>query len=353
MVLEEPGRFIEAAYPLPDIGDEEFLLRVEMVTICGGDPLEYEGRNRKAHYPLVLGHEMVGRVERIGAAAAARHNVEAGARVSVEPYIGCGRCRYCLRDDYHFCVEGMVYGVTVPSDRPPHLWGAYAEYLYGAPGAHVHTIREDVPAAAACLTSVVGNAVRWIHRRGRAVAGEPVIVLGAGVQALSTVVAARDAGLEPIIVVARARNPRKLELAQRYGADAVIDAASPRVADEIRDALGGQPAELAVECTGAQAMIDLAVAALDFGGRLVQAGTRGGAAASVDLDALVFKEIDFRGGLGQAGDTEQAAQIVNSRRYPLEEMVTHTFPLTAVSDAMRFFMEGTDGVIHVALDPTS
>jgi threonine dehydrogenase-like Zn-dependent dehydrogenase len=152
-------------------------------------------------------------------------------------------------------------------------------------------------------------------------------------------------------VVARGRNPVKLELARRYGADAVIDAEQRGVAQQIRDALGGRTLELAVECTGAQSMIDLAIEVLDVGGRLVEAGTRGGEAAAIDIDAVVFKEIDFRGGLGQAGDTEQAALIVNSRRYPVEEMVTHTFPLSAVGEALALFMEGADDVIHVALDP--
>lgn len=353
MVLEAPRRFAEVRYPIPDIGDDEFLLRVELVTICGGDPIEFEGRNRKAHYPLMLGHELVGRVEQIGSAAAARHGVATGDRVSVEPYISCGTCRYCVRGDYHFCAEGMVYGVTVPSDRPPHLWGAFGEYLYGAPGAHVHSIEAEVPAAAACLTSVLGNAVRWIHTRGRAHADEPVLVLGGGVQALSTVIVAREAGLGPIIVVARGRNPRKLELARAYGADTVIDAESAAVVGQVRDALQSRPLEFAVECTGAQSMIDLAVEALDVGGRLVQAGTRGGEAATFDLDAIAFKEIDFLGGLGQAGDTERAARIVNGRRNAIEDMVTHTFPLSDVREAMSLFMEGRDGVIHVALDPTA
>lgn len=352
IVLEAPRRFVDARFPVPEIGDEEFLLRVELVTICGGDVIEYEGRNRKAHYPLILGHELVGTIEQIGAAAAARHGVERGARVSVEPYIGCGRCRYCLRGDYHFCAHGLVYGVTVPADRPPHLWGAYGEYLYGAPGARVHRIAGAVPAAAACLTSVVGNAVRWIRTRGRGQVGEPVLVLGAGVQALATVIVAHEAGLEPIVLVARCRNRRKLELATAYGADAVIDLEAGSISKRVRVALGGQPLELAVECTGAQPMIDLAVDLLDPGGRLVQAGTRGGAVATLDVDAVVFKEIRYLGGLGQAGDTELAARIVNAGRYPLEAMVTHTFPLSAAEEAMRLFMEGRDGIIHVALDPT-
>src|SRR5918992_5152154 len=204
VVLEAPGRFHPGSYPIPVIGDEEFLLRVEMVTICGGDIIEFEGRNRKAHYPLILGHELVGRIERIGDGAAERHGVAAGARVSVEPYISCRRCAACGRGDYHFCEAGMVYGVTVPADRPPHLWGAYGEYLYGAPGAHMHAIDEAVPAAAACLTSVVGNAVRWVRTRGRARVDEPVLILGGGVQALATVIVAKETSLAPIIVAARA-----------------------------------------------------------------------------------------------------------------------------------------------------
>jgi threonine dehydrogenase-like Zn-dependent dehydrogenase len=351
IVLEAPRQFRAATFPVPETGEAEFLLEVEMVTICGGDVIEFEGRNRKARYPLILGHELVGRVARIGSQAAARLGVGAGARVSVEPYIGCGRCAYCRRGDYHFCSEGLVYGVTVPADRPPHLWGAYAEYLYGAPGARVHPIGEDVPAPAACLTSVVGNAVRWIRTRGRARVGEPVLIVGGGVQGLASTIVAHEAGLGPIVVVARGRNPRKVELAHRFGASAVVDPERDDVQERIADALGALPLELAVECTGAQPMIDLALEALGMGGRLVQAGTRGGAPVSIDLDALVFKEIDLVGGLGQAGDTELAARIVNSGRYPIEEMVTHTFPLARTEEAMKLFKDGRDGVIHVALDP--
>jgi threonine dehydrogenase-like Zn-dependent dehydrogenase len=351
IVLEAPRRFQPADIPLPEIGDDEFLLRVQKVTICGGDPMEYEGGNRKAHYPLLLGHEVVGRIERIGDEAARRHRVAEGARVIVEPYIACGVCDRCRVGDYHFCREGLVYGVTIANDRPPHLWGGYSEYLYGAPGARIHAIGEDVPADAACLTSVIANGVRWVRTRGRAQVGEPILILGAGAQGLSTVVVAKEAGLAPIVVVARSRNPHKLELARRFGADVIIDAESEDVAAQVGSAIGGTDLALAVECTGAESMIDLGVAALGPLGRLVLAGTRGGRAAPIDIDGVVFKELDILGGLGQSHDTELAAAIVNSRRYPIEDMVTHTFPLEQAEEGLRLFMDGRDGVIHVGLDP--
>jgi threonine dehydrogenase-like Zn-dependent dehydrogenase len=351
IVLEEPHRFRPADFPLPTIGDTEFLLRVEKVTICGGDPIEYEGLNRKAHYPLLMGHEVVGRVEQIGDEAARRHRVDVGARVMVEPYIACGVCDRCGAGHYQFCREGLAYGVTIPCDRPPHLWGAYSEFLYGAPGARIHAIRDDVPADAACLTTVIANGVRWVRTRGRATVGEPILVLGAGAQGLATIVVAREAGLTPIIVVARSRNAFKLELARRFGADVIIDAESEDVSRQITDALADRDLGLAVECTGAEPMITLAVSALAPFGRLVLAGTRGGRPAPIDIDGVVFKELDVLGGLGQAHDTELAADIVNSRRYPIEQMVTHTFPLDRAEEGLRLFMEGRDGVIHVGLDP--
>jgi alcohol dehydrogenase len=351
MVLEEPRRLREHEFPLPAISADDFLLRVEMVTICGGDPIEFEGRNRKTRYPLILGHEVVGRIEKIGAEAAARHSVSVGARVMVEPYIACRVCDRCLAGAYHFCREGMAYGITVRSDSPPHLWGAYSEYLYGAPGARVHPIADAVPAAAACLTSVIGNGVRWVRTRGRGKTGESVLILGAGVQALATIIVSKEAGLSPIIVVARGRNPRKLELARTYGADVVIELDREDPNPSIAEVLGGRSLDLAVECTGAERMMAIGIAALGPFGRLVLAGTRGGQPAALDIDGIVFKEIEVIGGLGQAHDTELAARIVNGRHYAIEEMVTHTFPLRDAARAMEFFMSGGDRTIHVGLDP--
>ncbi len=350
-VLERPGQIAERRFPIPEVTDREFLLRVQLVSVCGGDPIEYEGRNRKTHYPLILGHEVVGHIEAIGEAASRRHGVEVGSRVVVEPYIACQACDRCLAGDYQFCREGLVYGVTVPATRPPYLWGAYSAFMYGAPGARIHRIDEEVPAGAACLTSVIANGVRWVRTRGRAQTGEPILILGAGAQALASVIVAREAGLSPIIVAARSRHAHKAELAKRFGADLTLDSAAADVLDQITEALDGRDLPLAIEATGAEEMMGLGVAALGPRGRMVLAGTRGGLAAGLDVDAIVFKEIDVLGGLGQAHDTELAARIVNSRRYPIEEMLTVTLPLEEADRAIRMVRDGSEGAIRVGLDP--
>jgi alcohol dehydrogenase len=353
MVLEQPGSFVAQRFELPVIGPDEFLLRTELVTICGGDLIEYEGGNRKAQYPLLMGHELVGSIEAIGDRAEAIHGVGVGDRIIVEPYVRCGSCQPCVEGDYHFCTQGMVYGVTIPSSRAPHLWGGYSQYVYGAPGARVHRMDADVPAAAAALTSVIANAVRWVRRRARIQTGEGVLITGLGVQALGSIIVARLAGASPIVVACREHDPDRLDLAREYGADIIVDTELLDRDPGERERLRDHGVQVAIECTGAEGPWRIATDALAPKGRLVAVGTRGGQPLAVDLDGLVFKEIDVLGGLGQAGDTELAADIVNSRQFAIEKMVTHVLPLSAADEAIQMCRAGREDVIHVGLDPWS
>ena len=99
LVVTAPERMEIREYPIPSIGPREMLLRVEMVSICGSDPKKYQGTAMWAvewggmPFPFILGHEMVGFLEEVGAEAAKLHDVKPGDRVVVEPYIACGRCR--------------------------------------------------------------------------------------------------------------------------------------------------------------------------------------------------------------------------------------------------------------------
>ncbi len=122
MVLVEPEHMEMQEFEIPEIGSEEFLLKVELVGICGGDPIEYQGLNPKTEYPMILGHEVVGEIDKIGSEAKKKYEVEEGNRVSVEPYIICGECYYCLKGLYQFCENSRVYGVNISSEEAPHLW---------------------------------------------------------------------------------------------------------------------------------------------------------------------------------------------------------------------------------------
>ena len=182
MVVEKPGQIVMREFPIPAIGAEDGLIRIEMAGVCGSDPGMYRGKasSLPIAYPLILGHEVVGRVEEIGELAAQRHKVKKGDRVIVETAFGCGFCHACLTGNYVQCESSLLYGHTIPCDRPPHLWGAYGEHLYLAPRAMVHKISDDLPPEAAVLIcAVLGNTVRWLRNIGNVSIGSEVEEEGA------------------------------------------------------------------------------------------------------------------------------------------------------------------------------
>jgi threonine dehydrogenase-like Zn-dependent dehydrogenase len=340
--LRKPYSFEMQQFPLPSIGPEDMLLKVEMVGVCGGDIIEYEGRNYKAHYPMILGHEIVGHIAEAGEKAREEYGVSVGDRVSIEPYIMCRRCRYCLTGVYQFCQNSRVYGVNISSDTPPHLWGAYGQYMYVAPGSRVHQVAPAVDARAASMASVLGNGVRWVVTLAKTAVGERVLVLGSGAQGLASIVAAREAGAAEIVCVAQRKKVASSALAEKLGASI-----------EYSDTLAEQDVEgrfdVVVECTGVDAMLDMAIKGLRPAGRLVQVGTRGGVRATLNMDQVIFKEIALLGGLGQSWDTEAAVSIINSERYPIHEFISHVFPVSQADDALQLARNNDPAIVHIAL----
>ena len=183
------------AFDIPAIAEDDGLLKVEMCGVCGSDPRILQWTDPEI-FPLIMGHEVLGHIEEIGSQASERWGVNKGDRVVVEHLFGCGHCRMCLIGEYRFCSEHLGYGGTIPSSVPPHLWGAYGEFMYLAPNTRVHRIAEDVPAKAAVMTCAnIGNGIRWARTKGGVSVGDTVVVIGPGGQGLAAILAAREAGV--------------------------------------------------------------------------------------------------------------------------------------------------------------
>lgn len=349
-MLEEPGRFRLKTYEVPDISPDQMLLKVEMVSICGSDRLIYKGERHAESFPKILGHEVVGHLIEVGEDAAARSRVAPGDRVALEPYLYCSKCEYCRAGHYHMCVLKRTYGITLDFSQPPYLLGGYGEYMVLVPGTKVHRVDPEVPAEAATLSSVVGNGVRWIFTRGCLQSAESVVILGPGSQGLSTALAAREAGAAAIIVCGLSRDADRLELAHEFGATHTIDVEAEDAPARIEKILG-RKADLVVECAGTAEAVAQGLALVRSMGRYVLVGIDGGQLTPLLTDHVVTNEISIYGGLGQAGDMERAVEIVNSRKYPVEKIITHVFPLQEATRAMELFIHEPEKCIRTALVP--
>ncbi|HUI25000.1 MAG TPA: zinc-binding dehydrogenase [Candidatus Kryptonia bacterium] len=345
--------------PIPDIGDDAALLRVEACGICGSDVEQYTG-TLPARWPLIPGHEPLGIIERIGDRAAKRWNVKVGDRVAVEVLIPCGHCRACIDGRYQVCRgrgAGMFGYSYIPLSHPPGLWGGYADYMYLDPHSLVHPVRSDIPANLAVMFNPLGAGFRWAVEIPNTGPGDVVLILGPGQRGLASVIAARAAGADMVIVTGLGRDAAKLALAEELGADHVIniEAEDPRKA--VRELTSGHGADVIVEVSAyAPEPVAEALYYAAMGARIVLAGVKGFKPVPGFIsDLIVAKEITIHGAFGVTSKSYQSAiRLIESGRMPLlAKMHTHDFPLDQAEHAIRVLGGEIPGEssIHSCLRP--
>ncbi len=354
-VLVAPHRIEPRDFPLPAVGDDDGLLRVELAGICGSDIHHWDGHSAVIrNVPTLLGHEIVGRIEQVGSAAADRWQVAVGDRVIVEASFGCGRCEWCRRGSYQMCADEQGYGGRLSAADPPHLWGAYGQYLYLPPRARVHRVSERIsPEIGVVIGAVLANGIRWVQTMGGAGAGDTVVVFGPGPQGLACTIAAHAAGANRIIVVGLARDRARLDLARTFGATDTLIASDSTVA-EIAELTGGRLADVVIDVTASPGAAGQAATVVRPLGAFVMAGSKGGQPVELPWDRLVAREVRMLGVNSHETQAVRAAvQLAESSRYPLDRMLTHRLPLSQAAEGIELVRSAapTDGVVKVALDP--
>ena len=343
-------------YPMPEISADDALLKVEVAGICGSDIggyQEFEGA------PRIRGHENVGFLAKIGANAAQRWGVKEGDRVVIEQYLPCGTCRWCRIGEYRFCDQTdklpgrtiLRYGNT-PVNVAPSLWGGFSQYLYLPPNAIVHKIPAHVPATQAALFVPLANGMQWAYLQGGAAPGKTVVIQGPGQMGLSSVVAAREAGAQCIIISGLTRDAARFELARKLGAHHTIDVEKENLSARVKEITNGQGADVMINVSrgGKSTVRD----ALECASKISTIVLAGPGDQEIPTRGFGRKLITMKWVQGSSFTAfELGLQVMASGRYPLGEISTHQFDLNHVNEAMRAFAgeEGPTGVIHVSIRP--
>ncbi|MFT3719585.1 zinc-dependent alcohol dehydrogenase [Pseudorhodoferax sp.] len=340
-VLHASRRLALAELPVPDrLAPDELLLRVEGCGICGTDYEQYaglfEGTGKLADYPLIPGHEPVGRVERIGDAAAARMRVQVGDRVAVQPHAGCGVCRYCTAGRMPLCPHKRVYGF-VPLSVGSGLWGGFSEYMVLQGNTVLHKLPEHVSIQDAVLFNPLAAGFEWVVAIGGTGIGDDVLILGPGQRGLAGVIAAVAAGANRIVVTGLEQDRHKLEIARSLGATETV-VVDPRDPAALTRALAGQSFDQVIDVTPfATQPINDAIALVRPGGTVVLGGLKGDA-RRLDLcpDPIVLKGIRICGARGVATRSYAlAVRAVASGAYDFGPWHTHTMGLEDTELAIR------------------
>jgi len=337
VVLEGPARITISSFPLPEIGPDDGLLRVEMAGLCGTDVKCWAGK-LSTPYPIILGHEIVGRIEEIGERASARYGVKRGDSVIVEGH-ACWSCGWCRKGEYRFCADKRWYGLGVPITEPPALWGALAEYMYIAPGSIIHRVPDGMSPEVATAAALLANGIEWLERKGTASSGDRIVIQGAGPQGLAATLVARQIGARQVIVTGLARDAARLELARDLGADHTVVADEVDVVQAVTDLTDGELADVVLDVSGSPRAVQASVEVVRPLGTLVLGGLTGDETVTpLKLDRIVWNEIRVQGVFIKGEHAFARAIELSSRvadRYPIDRIVSHRYSLDEAEDALR------------------
>lgn len=340
--------------PLPEIAPDAGLLRVEAAGVCGTDVRDYP---RAELPPRVMGHEIVGTVERLGEDARLRWPVREGTRVLLEEYLPCGQCPACRSGDYRLCPatdivhnpDAVRYGAT-PLARAPGLWGGYAQYLYLHPRTVFHRVDPSVDPVHLTLAIPLSNGYEWAYRVGGIGPGECCVVLGPGQQGLACVVAAKMAGAAPVVIAGLGRDVQRLRTARDLGADVTVDVEQQDLVDVVRRVTGGAMASVVVDTAAGDAVTTSAAChSLRQGGTLVLAA-RQKEPIRFEINQVRDKALAVRGVRGHSYQAvEWALGLLAAGWEGTEHLGAAVFALKEIDDAL--VAAAGAQVVHACVDP--
>lgn len=329
-------------YPLPQVEKGCILVKITCCTICGSDLHSWLGR-RKAPTPIILGHEIVGKIIELGEGVAydsGDQHLKVGDRITWTIIDNCGKCYYCQEKGLPMkCRYLKKYGHDSCAD-PPHLVGGLSEYCYITPGTCVIKIPENLtdeevaPANCGLATAVAG----WEAVEVRPF--ENVLIQGAGALGFYAAALAKHYGCKRIIVTDIL--DRRLEFIKAFGATDTINVRGmedEEIVQAVFDLTGGFGVDCAMEAAGDPEVIPLGLKCLRIGGRYVEIGcVFHGAHFTYDAGDIAFRVLTIKGIHNY--DTRHLQRGIDflaqtNDIFPFYKLVTHKFSLDQINQAMK------------------
>ena len=350
--FDKPVRVEEVTLDPP--GPDEVRVRIAACGVCHSDLSVIHGILR-SKLPCVLGHEGAGVVEEVGEGVTA---LRPGDKVVLSWVMSCSRCFYCRIGKPQLCELGerinktnrMPDGSTRVHQGKDDLWvfsavGALAEEAV-VPASSAVKLPSDAPLdKCALLGCAVLTGAGAVFNTAKVEPGSSVVVFGAGGVGLNAIQAAAIAGAERIIAVDA--QPAKLELAKRFGATDAIDATQADPVDAVRTLTAGRGADYAFECIGRTKTVEQAWASVRKAGTCVAIGI-GSLKESVSINALMLPMLEKRllgcwyGSANVQVEVPRLLALYRRGKLKLDELVTRTYPLSAVNEAFADLSSGAN-----------
>lgn len=303
-------------------------------SICGTDVHIWHWDHWAAHRihpPRILGHEFAGEVVAVGEGVQERR---VGDFVASESHVVCGHCYQCLHGQGHVCRNTRILGVDVD--------GVWAEWVV-LPEANARPTPSEIPVEVAAIQDPLGNAVH------AALAGpleaQTVAVLGCGPLGLFSLGIARACGARRLFAVER--HPYRLQLAERMGADVLINPEVEQLEQIISRHTEGEGVDVVLEMSGAASAVKSAFRIVRPGGRVTLMGIPSDPIAVDFAEDIIFKGIEVQGIVGRRlyETWEQMQHLLLTRRLDVLPVITHRLGFSEIAKAMELIDTGQCGKV--------
>lgn len=321
-VFEKIGSIKVQDVLIPEIGDDDVLIRVKYTGICGTDWSIYNGWYSADKLPMIAGHEFSGQIAKVGKNA---RKLKEGDRVTADINMSCGTCFYCRRGEKLLCNDFVQLGI--------HINGTFAEYVK-APWQQVHLLPDNLNYEAGAFIEPVSCVVHSAKAMNAKI-GSSVVVIGCGLGVLHARMAILRA-CAPVIVIGD--NEKRLQIAKDMGADVIIDSRKTQdTVAEVMKLTSGRGADYVIEAVGKTTTYEQAFKMLRRGGTLTAFGIVG------ENDTIPMRPFEFVlgekkvtgscAGVGQ--DWPDAMTLIANGRIKPEPLFSMKVPLEDLEWALK------------------
>ena len=323
---------------IPQVKDDEVLVKLEYVGICGSD-LHYYETGAIGDYvvepPFVLGHESGGTVVEVGKNVT---HLKAGDRVALEPGKTCGHCEFCKTGRYNLCPD-VVFFATPPVD------GVFQEYV-----AHEADLCFKLPNNVSTLEgALIEPLAVGFHAaiQGDAHLGQKAVVMGAGCIGLVSMMALKARGVSEVYVVDIME--KRLKKALELGADGVINGAEENVEQKIRQITDGRGVDLVIETAGTEITTRQAISIAKKGSNIVLVGYSKSGEMTLPMSLVLDKELTFKTVFRYRHIYPMAIEAVAQGKVNLKGIVTDIFDLDDVQKAMDYSVNNKTDIVKAVI----
>ncbi len=334
-MVTAPGKVEFQTKTLRALGARDVLIQVKAAAICGSDLHIFKGMHPSAALPVSIGHEASGQIIAVGEEV---QKYKVGDRVTIEPIIACGKCDFCMRGEYHLCVN--------VSFQYRKGQGAFAPYFIASED-RVFKLPDHLSYEEGALVEPLAVALHAVKKSGIRL-GQTCAVFGAGAIGLLVAMLSHRTTASDVFVADI--NPFRLERALELGATGVINSLVSNPVETIMERTGQMGVDRSFEAVGLEATLIQSLTALKKGGTATLLGIFEKPDAVLPVNLFVQREINLAGSQGYCWDFQDGLVLLENNVVDLKKLITHRLNFDELQQGFETLLNPQSNAIKVVIN---